>query len=361
MYSGTKQALHIILWTALGLAGLYAALRWLLPWTAPFLIAAILAGAVEPAVSHLCRRRWPRAAAAGVCTVVLLGTAGAGLWLLIDAVLGELRNFLLRLPALTEGLSRLIGQAGDWLQSYAGRFGVVPGAWLTGLLEDLPAQLSQLLPALSGGAWGFLSGLAGRAPAILLFLFTVCLGVYFISASYPDIRRFIERQLPLRWRGRAADLIHDLKNTLGRWLKAQLVMIGITFVELLLAFLLLRVDYALLAALIVAFIDALPVLGAGTVLLPWAAVEFLTGSYPLGLGLVITYGVVTLIRQGIQAKLLGDHLGLHPVVSLLAVYAGFRAMGIWGMLLFPLLFVTVKQLNDRGVLRLWHTEGTAPD
>jgi hypothetical protein len=102
--------------------------------------------------------------------VVLLGTAGAGLWLLIDAVLGELRNFLLRLPALTEGLSRLIGQAGDWLQSYAGRFGVVPGAWLTGLLEDLPAQLSQLLPALSGGAWGFLSGLAAesRNPAFPL-------------------------------------------------------------------------------------------------------------------------------------------------------------------------------------------------
>jgi len=135
-------------------------------------------------------------------------------------------------------------------------------------------------------------------------------------------------------------------------------MAGFTFGELLLAFLLLKLDYAILLALLTAVIDALPVLGAGALLLPWAAVELLTGNYPLGVGLVITYGAVTLIRQCIQAKLLGDQLGLHPVASLIAVYIGYRAMGVWGMILFPMLFITVKQLNDRGVLTLWRKEET---
>ena len=97
------------------------------------------------------------------------------------------------------------------------------------------------------------------------------------------------------------------------------------------------------SVLLTAVVDALPVLGAGTVLLPWALYEMLTGQVPLALGLAITYAAVTVLRSAIQAKLLGDQLGLHPLASLAAIYAGWTLCGVLGMLLFPILAICVKQ------------------
>ena len=356
MYGGTKKALNLLLWATLATAGLYIALRWLLAWLAPFLIALVLARAIEPAVTYLCRQRWPRSLAAGICTIVLLSVTCTGLRFLIGGMIRELWRFTAQLPGLMEGIVAIVGRAERWIMTYIDQTGGGFGDYLRGVLDSLPTQLSNIPAALSAGILSFLSGFAGKAPSIIMFTVTACLGVYFISAAYPELRRFLGRQIPLRWKSRVRDLQNDLESTMGHWLKAQLIMSGITFGELLLAFILLRVDYALLLALVVAVIDALPVLGAGTALLPWAAAEFLVGNYSLGLGLAITYAVITLLRQCFQAKLLGDQLGLHPVASLLSVYVGFRVMGIWGMILFPIFFITVKQLNDKGVLRLWRTE-----
>ena len=103
--------------------------------------------------------------------------------------------------------------------------------------------------------------------------------------------------------------------------------------------------------MLTAVIDALPVLGAGTVLLPWAVYDLLTGNVPLALGLAITYAAVTVLRSAIQAKLLGDQLGLHPLASLAAIYAGWTLWGVMGMLLFPILAICVKQALPG--LELW--------
>ena len=124
------------------------------------------------------------------------------------------------------------------------------------------------------------------------------------------------------------------------------------------AFALLRVDYALLLALATALIDALPVLGTGTVLLPWALRMLLTGNVPLGVGLVLTYAGVTVTHQSIQAKLLGDQLGLHPLATLGAIWLGFRVWGVAGMIVFPLLAVCARQALSGLTLRLpWMDSG----
>ena len=102
-----------------------------------------------------------------------------------------------------------------------------------------------------------------------------------------------------------------------------------------------------------ALVDALPVFGTGTVLLPWAAYCLLSGAAARGIGLLISWGVTNLVRSCAQAKLLGDQIGLDPLASLTAIYIGWRVKGVIGMLLFPLILVTLCQLNDRGVIRLW--------
>ena len=106
-------------------------------------------------------------------------------------------------------------------------------------------------------------------------------------------------------------------------------------------------------AALTALVDALPVFGTGMVLVPWALGCLLLGELSRGLGLLIAWGVVSLVRSCIEAKLLGDQIGLDPLASLTAMYVGWRVWSVWGMLLFPILLVTLRQLNDKGVLRLW--------
>ena len=126
-----------------------------------------------------------------------------------------------------------------------------------------------------------------------------------------------------------------------------------TFFELLIGFLLLRVRGAPVIAAVTALVDALPVFGTGTVLVPWAAYCLLSGASARGIGLLISWGVTNLVRSCAQAKLLGDQIGLDPLASLTAIYIGWRVKGVIGMLLFPLILVTLCRLNDRGVIRLW--------
>ena len=188
---------------------------------------------------------------------------------------------------------------------------------------------------------------------VLLFAVTAGIGTFFLSASFPRTLAFLRAQLPDSWVQRAAEMGPDLKGSFGALLRAQLILMAMTFFELLLAFLLLRIPRAAGMAALTALVDALPVFGTGTVLLPWAAYCLLLEDLGRGVGLIICWAMVNLVRTSAQAKLLGDQIGLDPLASLIAIYVGWRVWSVWGMLMFPVLLVTLRQLNDKGVLRLW--------
>jgi sporulation integral membrane protein YtvI len=126
------------------------------------------------------------------------------------------------------------------------------------------------------------------------------------------------------------------------YLKAYLLLFLLTFSELFLGFSILRVEYALLLALLVSLVDLLPVLGVGIVLVPWSIVMLLQRDYRLGAGLLILYGTVLLVRQIMEPRLVGKSLGLHPLITLFASYAGWRLFGVLGMLLGPVLALAIK-------------------
>ena len=324
-------------------AACYAALRWLLPWSAPFLLALAAAALLEPAVAFLCRRRFPRPLAAGLCLLGALGAAAGLLWLLLRRLATELGALSERAPELARTLSDALSRWEGAQQAMLARLPESLSALLRAALAEAEAGLLRLPADVSQRALRALSSAAADAPRTLLFAVTAVIGAYFLSAGYPELLHAAARQLPERFLQRARRLRRELRRTIGRWLGAQGILLAITFALLTAAFALLRVDYALLLALATALIDALPVLGTGTVLLPWAAWQLLAGNVPLGVGLAMTYAAVTVIHQSIQAKLLGDRLGLHPLLTLAAIWLGFRIWGVGGMLLFPLLAVCGKQ------------------
>ena len=344
------------LFAALWLAAAWFALRYLLPWCAPFIVAIIIAAIMEPGVRFLTKRGWPRSGASGIWSLTVLGLLAAATVYIISRCVVEISVLAAATPEFLDQLgltlSGLEAKVLNWVDGAAGSSGDFLSASLASLTESLyklPAVASEKLLGLVGS-------LAQNSPDILLFSVTTAIGVYFVSASWPEIYAFIRRQIPARFHSRMRDAKSDFRETISKFLRAQLLLLVMTFSELLIALNLLRVQGAVTISIVIALVDALPVLGAGTALIPWALYCLLVGNVPLGVGLLVTYGIITILRNCIQPKLLGDQIGLHPVVSLAALYVGWCACGVVGMLLFPLIAVTVIQLNDRGVIRIFRRD-----
>ena len=165
-----------------------------------------------------------------------------------------------------------------------------------------------------------------------------------ISAKLPKIRVWLSRRLSVERLRPILAVGKRMKNAALGWLLAQCKLMGLTFTILALGLALLRIPHALLWALGVSVVDAFPVLGTGTILLPWALICFLQGDGARAIGLLGIYAVISLTRSALEPKLVGRHLGLDPLVTLMALYAGYKLWGIGGMILAPLLAVTALQI-----------------
>jgi sporulation integral membrane protein YtvI len=181
------------------------------------------------------------------------------------------------------------------------------------------------------------------------------LSAFFISMDHHIIRSFISYQVPEEWIEKLKTIFNDLTFALIGYIKAQAILITITFTELFIAFNLIGIRFSLVLAIIVSIVDALPILGTGTVLIPWAVISALTGHFNTAIYLVITYAVILSVRQMIEPKLVSFQIGIHPLLTLLAMYTGFGIIGCWGLLLGPITLVILKnvlaQLLAKGIFK----------
>ncbi|MBR3475161.1 MAG: AI-2E family transporter [Oscillospiraceae bacterium] len=353
MRQGAQRVWTGLIYGAAALGGAWLLLRFLLPWTAPLLLSFGLAALTEPLVRALVRRGWRRGLAAGLVILALLALLIWGLSALTARGIAALSDFAERVPALMTGLATSLGRLEERMLSMISQAPEELESTLR-LALDAVGQSLYVLPAdLSRWALDAVRALALRSPDLLLFLVTMGIGSYFCSASFPKLLAFLSAQVPEELKRRFAGMGADLKGSLSGWVRAQLILMGITFAELLAAFLLLGIRSAVALAALTAFVDALPLFGTGIILAPWGMFCLLLGEFSRGLGLLIAWAAVSLVRSCIEAKLLGDQIGLHPLASLTAMYVGWRVWSVWGMLLFPVLLVTLQQLNDRGMIRLW--------
>ena len=328
---------------------LWLGVRYLLRWLLPFLLALALAAAVEPVIAW-CRRRMglKRGFTAAVVTIAVTGAilalAAVIVWQLIRQaaeLLGQLPGLLAGLPGMTEDLRQRLED-----------FCAACPQGLRSWLEEVPALLGTLAAGVAQRASGACITAAAALPGVFLFCGTTALAVFFTAGSYPRVMAFFRRQLGHRL-DRARGVKANLLSTLGKWCRAQAILLGVTFCELLAGFLLMGQRYALLLAAVTALVDALPVFGTGTVLLPWAAVCLLAGQAPRAVALAALYAVISAVRSLLEPKVMAAQAGLPPLAALAAMYAGFRALGVAGMILLPMALLFVKQLHDEGYVGLW--------
>ena len=323
----------------------WLAARFLLPLCFPFLLGALLAFAAEPMVGFLQKRRVPRCVCSGIGVSMAFCFLAMLVLILCAFALRELRRVAGVLPDLEDTAKSGIGLLQSWLLELASR---APQSVQPLLSENVTSFFSNgtsLLDKVIRYILGLAGSILSHIPDGALSLGTAVISSFLISARLPKIKSWLKKRLPGEKLKPAVDALKRMKNAVGGWLMAQLKLMGVTFTILTLGFVVLRIAYAPLWALAVSLVDALPVLGTGTVLVPWAVICFLQGEGAKAVGLLGVYAVVTLSRSMLEPKLVGRHLGLDPLVTLMALYAGYKLWGVGGMIFAPLLAVTIMQVT----------------
>lgn len=336
-----------LLYTALALG----AFLLLFPGLLPFFLGWALTGLLEPAVRFLCEKlRLRRGVAAAVILLIFTALLATGSVFLLQRLWYELTALSTKLPVCMQFLQNWSQQLDHliyrWMVAVSPEF----RSALQTALSKTAEQLTSILSSLTASLLEMLANSILTLPRVALFLFTALLAGYFFLASKSEITTFFQNQIPDRWMPRLNKTIQQLKTALGGWLKAQGILIAVTFLLLTAGFLLMKVDAALLLAAGIALLDALPIFGTGTVLLPWALFCIPNGDLRRGISLAILYAVLWLVRSILEPKLIANRAGLHPLVALFAMYLGFSLFGVVGILLAPLCAVFAAQLRASGVL-----------
>lgn len=341
MRSGNKKVLSFLgIFLAVWLTG-----RYLLPLFFPFLLGLGLALIAEPMVHFFCSRmRISRGISAGIGVSMAFSCIALFVLLVCAFLVRELTALAGILPNLEQTARSGIGLLEEWLLELADHAPDGVDALLSQNVTDFFSGGTALLDRGVRYVLSLAGNLLSHIPDSALTLGTAVISGYMISAKLPGIKAWFFRLLPREKWKLLTDTLKRMKSAVGGWLLAQIKLSGLTLVILAAGLLLLRIPYAVLWALGICLLDAFPVLGTGTVLLPWALVCFLQGDTARTIGLLGIYAVISLLRSTLEPKLVGQQLGLDPLVTLICLYAGYKLWGLGGMILAPLLAVTAVQL-----------------
>lgn len=339
-----------LLLTALAVLAAAKLLRPALSLFAPFVLAFGMAAVLNPLVRRLQRKLgWSRGLVSLVTVLVLVGLAGGALGLLIYGLGSE----VVSLAQNWEGLFAHGVAAFEELEGLFERFLTLIPTEITLITQTLGDKLVAWVQENMSGmltvSAEYITNKAIKVPGFLLGLVIFLMGTYFLTADYPYLRtRFIQHT-----DDRALLFLGQMKKTVvaafGGYLKAQLLLSLGVFGILLAGFLFTGQDYALLLALGLAVLDFIPLLGSGTVMVPWGVIALLTRDYSTALSVLLIWGVIAVFRRVAEPKIVGDQTGLSPILSLISIYVGMKLGGVPGMILGPILVLVVLNLAGIGM------------
>ena len=333
---------------AVFLVAFWLGIRFFLPMLLPFLLGALVALAAEPMVGLGVRRlHLPRWLCAGIGVTVTLSLLFALLWFLGALAVREIGQLAGAIPDIAQSAQQGITLLQDWLVGLADRAPDGLRPLLTGFVLELSGSGNALFQQISARLPGFLTSLLGKIPDSAVGLGTGILAGFMISARLPGLKKGLKQHLPAVVREKYLPALKKMRTAVGGWLKAQLMLIGITYAIVAAGLLLLKVPYGPVWAVLIALVDAVPILGTGTVMVPWAIVSFLQGQSVRALGLLGIYAAAFVTRLVLEPRLVGKQLGLDPLATLLFFYFGYRLWGILGMLAAPILATAAKSLMDQ--------------
>ena len=339
-----QHAAAVIFVAASAAVGGYLFLKYAAAIFLPFLIAWGMGLIIHPLADRL-HRRWhlPLGVSTAVLMLLLLLLVTALLIAVADRLLSEVRALLLWLEEDSAAAGARISQWFAQMREITFR---IP--WLARLrrvdgLEPILDRVDELVNDMLRSTlseWStkipeWIGRVIRAVPSIAIFSVVTLMAGFYFSTDLAHIHAAVKGVLPQALRQRLPAWKKHLGEILRQYVRAYLLILVITFFELYVAFTVLGVDYAFLIAALTALLDILPVFGVGIVLLPWAAVLLLSRQLYVGFGLLVTYVLIMVVRQIIEPRVVSGALGLHPLLTLFCMYAGYRLYGILGMMIAP--------------------------
>lgn len=350
------RVLKNILYVVLLLLGLYIALK-LSIFYMPFLVAFIISLIIEPAIKFIMTK-----------TKLTRRTSSIIIFLMVSAIiLGSLAWILITLfsesSSLLQGLNDYFDKAYIQFQKLMESFQFDKIHLSDEVLNVIQNSTGDLLETASNWLRNSLTGLINlltSLPSIAICVGISVVALYFICVDKIYILDQVEHHLPKVWVKKIGRHLTDLIHTLGGYLKAEAMLILVSFIISLIGLYILQfvgynIQYPLLMALFIGFVDALPILGSGAVMIPWAIICAINGDINLGVAIVVLLIIMSVARQVLEPKLVSKNIGVHPIFTLIAMYTGFKVIGIMGLLIGPIVLIIFKNifasLIDQGVFK----------
>ncbi len=343
-----KNFLIHVLFAAVVIALGYFVIRAFTAYLTPLLVGLILAVLLQRPADFLAdRTAIPRAVWAVLLVLVSYGAVVA-----IAVFCGyQIYGQLLNLYESASNYIPYISNAFQWLNNWIdASFSGLSDTTLATLNTMPDTIISSVFGKIANGLSTFATNVVSGIPSMFITVVVTVVVSCYVAKDYKKLRNFIRRLIPQSQMVTVRAIRALFREKLVKILKGYLILMFITFVELSIGLLVLRIRYAIPLAAIIAVVDILPVLGVGTVLLPWAAVQLLAGKYFVAVGLIVLYLVITVLRQILEPKILSTQVGLPPLVTLLAMYCGLKLFGFFGMLGFPLALIILVELYRQGIV-----------
>ena len=345
-----------IIYVLLLLLGLYIALKLSLFYM-PFLVAFIISLMIEPAIKFIMAK-----------TKLTRRSSSIIIFVIVSAIiLGSLAWILITLfsesSSLLQGLNNYFDKAYIQFQSLMESFQFDKIHLSDEVLNVIQSSTGELLETASNWLRNALTGLINLVtslPSIAICVGISVVALYFICVDKIYILDQVEHHLPKVWVRKIGRHLKDLIQTLGGYLKAEAMLILVSFIISLIGLYILQftgfnIEYPLLMALFIGFVDALPILGSGAVMVPWAIICALNGDINLGIAIIVLLIIMSVARQILEPKLVSKNIGVHPIFTLIAMYTGFKIIGIMGLLIGPIVLIIFKNifasLIDQGVFK----------
>lgn len=315
----------------------------------PFVIGWLISCIANPLVVFLERKLKIRRKAGTVVVIVCVIAAVIGLGYGLGVVLWrQISGFVQEIPSMWEAVRQDFDAFGEWIDHYIGGKSPKLADTLNNLGNVISEMITNLPKSLDFRTFEGMGSMVGNIASVLVSIIMCMLSAYFFIADREWLGSFLNKLLPETVIRKYDVFASSLRQAVGGYFKAQFRIEIWMYVLLLIGLTVLKVRYGLLIALLIAFLDFLPFFGTGIVLIPWAIVNVVGGSYLRALGFLIIWGSGQLFRQLIQPKIMGDSIGMEPIPTLFLLFIGYRLAGVGGMLVAVPIGIIVVNMNEAG-------------
>lgn len=317
----------------------------------PFVLGMIFAFLANPLVKFfekrlkIMRKHGTWVVIVGVLVLVITACYFLVVWLIKEGI-----GFLEHLPQMYQAMAEGFSYIGNNFSLLMERWNV-PASTYNGfseMLTNFDLYIGNLVGTLGAPTLSMAGDIVGYLPNLFVQSVFMFLSAYFFVADKDKISAFVRKVIPKALMGRWVWIKKVFSQAVGGYFKAQLKIMGIIAAILFVGFLILNVEYAILWALLIAFLDFIPFLGTGTAIWPWAAFQFMTGDYSMTVGLMIIYLICLLVHQVLQPKFVGDTVGMDPLSTLIFMFIGYRISSVVGMILAVPVGIIIINLYKAG-------------